>query len=418
VTIDGDAVAQKGIYYEFGFWHTEATFANRKSSHATNLSFRNVTITNTLNTTPAVSFSLVGVMSAVVDGLTIDGGFGGVSHRCGEALYYNMGPRWADMRANIVMRNVVTTNTSGTPFAFAGAESKSGGYLSGEAGVTEAKQCDLIGLSLDGFSIEGTATFSGRTVSLRNGVQRNGGGSGGILLQDECMLFDISNVRILDNGNVGLRFQTGTNIFSVARFKRGTVRGCLIAGSTGVGTNPANSKGVSFEACRFGYETIFDGVDESTQTSGVSNQSTGFNTTIRNCYGGTTSAAAVMYTNAGGGGWKSAKLESVDGLKTISGQWAIDGNGVDTDVGDADKTLTVGVSLHTQRYATTLTANRTVTLSSTGAYNGAKFRVVRTGLGSFTLNVGGLKTIASATAAFVDVVYDGSAWRLAAYGAL
>jgi len=44
--------------------------------------------------------------------------------------------------------------------------------------------------------------------------------------------------------------------------------------------------------------------------------------------------------------------------------------------------------------------------------------VARTGLGSFTLDVGGLKTIASATAAFVDVSFDGSAWILTGYGAL
>lgn len=91
---------------------------------------------------------------------------------------------------------------------------------------------------------------------------------------------------------------------------------------------------------------------------------------------------------------------------------------VGSDVGDANVTLTHLSSAPTQRYATTLTANRTVTLSATNAVNGARFRIVRTGLGAFTLDVGGLKTIASATAAFVDVQHDGTAWRLAAYGAL
>lgn len=93
-------------------------------------------------------------------------------------------------------------------------------------------------------------------------------------------------------------------------------------------------------------------------------------------------------------------------------------NTVDTDVGDADVTLTVVTSLPIQLYATTLTANRTVTLDTTDAVNGDSFRVVRTGLGSFTLDVGGLKTIASATAAFVDVSFDGTAWILTGYGAL
>jgi len=87
-------------------------------------------------------------------------------------------------------------------------------------------------------------------------------------------------------------------------------------------------------------------------------------------------------------------------------------------VGDSDVTLTAGSNFPTIRYATTLTANRVVTLSTTGARNGDQFRISRTGLGAFTLDVGGLKTIPSATAAFVDVEYDGTAWRLTGYGVL
>lgn len=90
---------------------------------------------------------------------------------------------------------------------------------------------------------------------------------------------------------------------------------------------------------------------------------------------------------------------------------------VSADRGDADQTLTVG-DAQIQRWATALTANRTVTLSTTGAIAGDWFRVVRTGLGAFTLDVGGLKTIPNATAAFVDVTYNGSAWVLTGYGTL
>ena len=86
------------------------------------------------------------------------------------------------------------------------------------------------------------------------------------------------------------------------------------------------------------------------------------------------------------------------------------------DRGDADVTLNAGTDLEVQRFATTLTANRTVTLGT--GYPGAKFTVVRTGLGAFTLNVGGLKTIPSATAAFVDVGYTDTAWVLTRYGVL
>lgn len=92
--------------------------------------------------------------------------------------------------------------------------------------------------------------------------------------------------------------------------------------------------------------------------------------------------------------------------------------GMSTDRGDTSQTLTVGTDAPTQRWATTLTANRTVTLSTTGAINGDRFRIVRTGLGAFTLDVGGLKTIPSATAAWVDVEFTGSAWVLTGYGTL
>ncbi len=91
---------------------------------------------------------------------------------------------------------------------------------------------------------------------------------------------------------------------------------------------------------------------------------------------------------------------------------------VSADRGDTSQTLTVAADSPTQRWATPLTANRTVTISTTGAVIGNWFRIVRTGLGAFTLDVGGLKTIPAATAAFVDVVYNGTAWVIASYGEL
>ena len=93
-------------------------------------------------------------------------------------------------------------------------------------------------------------------------------------------------------------------------------------------------------------------------------------------------------------------------------------NTIGADVGDADVTLTEGVSSPYQRYATTLTVSRRVTLDTTGAINGDSFRIIRTGLGAFILDVGGLKNIPSSTAAFVDVSFDGTAWILTGYGTL
>ncbi|WP_442580026.1 DUF2793 domain-containing protein [Mesorhizobium sp. ASY16-5R] len=83
---------------------------------------------------------------------------------------------------------------------------------------------------------------------------------------------------------------------------------------------------------------------------------------------------------------------------------------------DADFTLTVLTNAEEQRHTGTLTANRAVTLSATNAYAGARFRLTRTGGGAFNLSLGGLKNLATNT--WAETVYDGSAWYLAAYGAL
>ena len=91
---------------------------------------------------------------------------------------------------------------------------------------------------------------------------------------------------------------------------------------------------------------------------------------------------------------------------------------ISADRGDANVTLAIGLDATIQRFATTLTANRTVTLPTSGMIRGDRFRIVRTGLGAFTLAVGALKTIPSATAAFVEVMYDGTNWVLIGYGTL
>lgn len=100
-----------------------------------------------------------------------------------------------------------------------------------------------------------------------------------------------------------------------------------------------------------------------------------------------------------------AALESKPSTHHVSG-----------DRGDANVTLNADVDLPIQRFATALTANRTVTLGT--GWAGAWFRIVRSGLGAFTLDVGGLKTLPSATAAWAEVGHTGSGWVLTAQGVL
>lgn len=95
--------------------------------------------------------------------------------------------------------------------------------------------------------------------------------------------------------------------------------------------------------------------------------------------------------------------------------------GTSTDNGNAAATLTVATSYETQRWNTALTADRAVTLSTTGAAIGARFRIVRgaSATGAFNLNVGTgpLKALGSASA-WCEVEFDGTAWRLTASGTL
>ncbi len=102
-----------------------------------------------------------------------------------------------------------------------------------------------------------------------------------------------------------------------------------------------------------------------------------------------------------------------DGLQNIQ-------NSASADNGNLAATIYAGTSARTQVWNTAITADRAVTLSTTNAVNGSKFRVVRTAAatGAFNLNVGTgpLKALAAGT--WCDVEYDGSAWFLSAYGSL
>ncbi|MBH0237599.1 DUF2793 domain-containing protein [Methylobrevis albus] len=96
--------------------------------------------------------------------------------------------------------------------------------------------------------------------------------------------------------------------------------------------------------------------------------------------------------------------------------WVRKAGGMAAVATNADFTLTYLTSAPVQRHTGTLTADRAITLATTNAPNGARFRVVREGGGAFVLSLGGLKALATGT--FAEAEYDGAAWRLVGYGAL
>lgn len=119
----------------------------------------------------------------------------------------------------------------------------------------------------------------------------------------------------------------------------------------------------------------------------------------------------VIYCSDLGGGGGQLNADGTNWRRVSRG-------GQQTVTSNAAFTLTPLTSAEEQLHTGTLTANRVVTLSTTNAYSGARFRITRTGGGAFTLDVGTGPLKSLATNTWAELIYDGTAWNLAAYGAL
>lgn len=118
------------------------------------------------------------------------------------------------------------------------------------------------------------------------------------------------------------------------------------------------------------------------------------------------------YGNAGTG-----MTGTTAGAKVVNNVGTLDG--VSADRGNGDATLIVGRDYPVQIFATTLTADRAITLSTGGgAANGATWRIVRSAGGAFNLNVGTGPLIALAASEWCEVAFNGTAWVLTASGSL
>ena len=110
--------------------------------------------------------------------------------------------------------------------------------------------------------------------------------------------------------------------------------------------------------------------------------------------------------------WTRPDSNSDTNTTDISGNAIVTDNTPDT-VGDADKTLTVGSSHNIQTWNTTLTADRTVTLSTVGAMNGDRWTIYRTAGGDYNLIIGSVQTTGIKSMTVVE--YRDGAWRLVSY---
>lgn len=93
---------------------------------------------------------------------------------------------------------------------------------------------------------------------------------------------------------------------------------------------------------------------------------------------------------------------------------------VSADKGDAAATLSVTTVEKTHVWNTPITADRAVTLSTTGITNGYEFLIVRTAAatGAFNLNVGTGPLKALAVGQWCRVAFSAGAWMLVAFGSL
>ena len=92
---------------------------------------------------------------------------------------------------------------------------------------------------------------------------------------------------------------------------------------------------------------------------------------------------------------------------------------VSGDRGDASVSLEVGIDAATQRFATALTANRTVTFTTTSAQNGDKFRISRSATGASNLSTSGtVNNKAIQENEWADYEFSAGGWYLTGFGTL
>lgn len=138
--------------------------------------------------------------------------------------------------------------------------------------------------------------------------------------------------------------------------------------------------------------------------------------------GNYTLAVGALTTLYAPGEWCEVRYDAGTGAWILEKWGRLPSAGIDTltaDVGNASVTLAVGTSPQLQRWATTLTAERTATLDTTGAWAGAKFRIVRaesaTGNFSLTVLVGTAVLCRLAPGQSCSALYTGTTWAIEAF---
>ncbi len=333
IWIDGSSGAlDNGIYYEFGWATNEPKRELRQTSHAHNMRFSNINITN-VNSEHGQALTLAGAYSCSVDGLYVKSAKILLSCTPGESGFYRP---WAGVdqigaKRNLAIRNIVGIGITGTAISISGASAKSGGYLS-VTNNTAIDETDLIDCSIDGFAIDG-GNFdggygihsSGEKLDIRNGRITNF--SRGIVTTHECTRMNIESVDIFGCKQIGMQIGQQSSIWSPPRQKMGFIRNCFIAGnsiaSAGAFAAIELDLCASFiiEGNRFGYEPAHDGVSETTQGFAVRIGSQANNVVCRCNHTGGVRPGGTAYVNHSSSEAQGNAIEHSSGIASTVGSW-------------------------------------------------------------------------------------------------
>jgi hypothetical protein len=329
VWIDGLATLSNGIYYEFG-WATPGTTNLRQTSHAHNMRFTNINVTN-LRTTVGAAVTLAGAYNCLIDGLYVNGAAAAFNGTSGESLFYRP---WAGVdevgaKRTIALRNIVAQSIAGTALTLGGAQRAAHGYLAAR-NLAVSAQTDLGDYSLDGFALEGSARGWGIYTSAGKADIRNGRISDfqrGIVLGDDCTRVLINAVDVIGCAQSGLQLDIGAAIWSPPRQKMGEIRNCFIAGNSkeGPGRYAAiqldNCVGFLIENNRIGYELNHDGLVETTQGNAIQLGAHCTNVICRDNYVAGIHGSSLSYYNVAGNDARGNTIQSPGGVATTHGSW-------------------------------------------------------------------------------------------------
>lgn len=297
--------------------------------------------------------------------------------------------------------------------------------------------CGASNSVLSGTNILNFVAFGGTTGIARitllqhseiNNVQVDSLASGAIATAayafriDQVLNSSIKNTNPSFAGNVD-----ATVMFEIANLSYATIENCYAAGNNAttfgfrIGTG-LNQNGI-FIGCR---GSILSQSSNTVIRDEV--QSIGCEWTNTNIDGGTNLITKFNQNfnflflddgSAVSGGTADLKVTYSTGSGNSVASYVIP-NSVSGDVGDAAKTLSRTTHEHTQQWISPLTADRAVTLSTTGAQTGHRFRIVRraSSTGAFNLNVGTGPLKALAAGQWCDVEFAAGAWIVTAFGSL